>query len=1216
MKFKHFLAFAILCFGLAIISISITGRVKSEKNAARQAQKVFAKKEVLVKNAFNKIRQDYTEREQLLQGDLKNKDVSIFLIEQDSLVFWSDNSLTLDLENLDSIHTNNIVDLQHKTYCCITDTVHGNLAVGMIQLANNFPYQNRFLRNGIISEYKQTKGAKVSTVETGNSYPVLFSSGELAFYLDYSNLGLNEHFGLRIIGTIFFFMGVFFLLNLFRLLVKELSAKSAGKISFMIIIFLLSVRVVLILTNVLANQFLLFDPYIYATKIAPSYGDLILNSILFLFFAYLIKRFISLPAKWVEYAFNRNAWVGILNLVFILSVIYVHYISASLISHSSLDIVVHNISQLRFPVIIAYAILAMNYLAIVLVALWVFKNLEKVSLYKLYINCGVMLSITLLASVLVKQPISVYTIVFCFLLYIVAGYLKDKIQQRTILSSMVYFLLFFSVYIMVYLVDLSEKKDIMRNKSLAISLSSEHDPIAEYLFKDISKELKQDEFIKEKLAPENFDIIELSSYIQKNYFNAYWKKYDLGLTVCRPQDSVLVDGNDLYWYPCYPFFEEAISNNGIRIPSSRFYYIDKLTGLINYLGWIKYDVDGVNEISVFIELDSKLTTKPLGYPELLLDEGLQNQEDYSENSYAKYYKGNLVSHSGRYEYSLISKVFEENSGQTFSTIKHNGFEHLVYQPNEDNLIIISKPIEMFIDYLVLFSYVFVFYYLIALLIAFLLVSQYRHINFRDSLRNRIQFSVISILLVSLLLIAGSTTWFNIRKYNQTQSRIIEEKINSVYVELEHKLAYEESLSNDWHSDKYDNLNQLLIKFSDVFYSDINVYSPAGNLLATSRNEVFQLGLQSKKMEPLAFHKMNNERLARFVNREKINDLAYLSAYVPFVNIDGKVLAYLNLPYFTKQKELQEDITTITVAIINIYVLLILLTIIIAVVISDQITKPLEMIQDRFRELKLGGKYEPIRYSRNDEIGRLVVEYNSMVLELERNIELLAKSERESAWREMAKQVAHEIKNPLTPMRLSVQQLKRSWDDKKENFESYLNRVTITLIEQIDNLSRIASEFSNFAKMPVAEIGEVNLYEVLKASTALFKANERVAVSLNAKNTNALVLADTDQLGRVFINIIKNGIQAIPESKKGKVDILLKVEKEMAIVEISDNGKGIPEDIHSKLFAPNFTTKSSGMGLGLAIVKNILDSVDGTITLSTELNKGSRFIVTFPLLSGE
>jgi two-component system nitrogen regulation sensor histidine kinase NtrY len=226
--------------------------------------------------------------------------------------------------------------------------------------------------------------------------------------------------------------------------------------------------------------------------------------------------------------------------------------------------------------------------------------------------------------------------------------------------------------------------------------------------------------------------------------------------------------------------------------------------------------------------------------------------------------------------------------------------------------------------------------------------------------------------------------------------------------------------------------------------------------------------------------------------------------------------------------------------------------------------------------------------------------------------MLSRSERESAWREMAKQIAHEIKNPLTPMRLSVQHLLRSWKDNKENFDEYLEKVTRTLIEQIDNLSFIASEFSNFAKMPKAFNEEINIVEKIRSTLTLFANTENVDFIFEHESEHIMVYADKEQLSRVFINLLKNAIQAIPDARQGKVGISLVLNGKMVRVSITDNGKGIPEELQNKLFTPSFTTKSSGMGLGLSIVKNIIESFGGNITFKTKVNHGTTFIFELPV----
>lgn len=369
----------------------------------------------------------------------------------------------------------------------------------------------------------------------------------------------------------------------------------------------------------------------------------------------------------------------------------------------------------------------------------------------------------------------------------------------------------------------------------------------------------------------------------------------------------------------------------------------------------------------------------------------------------------------------------------------------------------------------------------------------------------------------------------------------------------------------------------------------------------------------KKMNIEAYREMVVFNSGKFIHQESIGDLTYLSAYVPFVNDENELLGYLNLPYFTKQSELKRETYTIIIAVVNVYFFLILLSIVIAIFITNNITRPLQLIQERFREIDLKKKNEPIFYESLDEIGSLIKEYNRMVEELSENAKKLAKSERESAWREMAKQIAHEIKNPLTPMKLSVQYLQRAWKDKSPDFDVLLNKFTNSLISQINNLSIIATEFSNFASMPQAKKDKVNIIDKINDTIVLFENQENITFVGNYKNLTELnVFADKEQVLIVFSNLIQNAIQAIPKERKGVIKIDIQQKDEFAEFSVADNGDGIPLEMREKMFRPNFTTKTSGMGLGLSIVKNIINYSGGDIWYQTELEKGTIFIFTLPL----
>ena len=263
-------------------------------------------------------------------------------------------------------------------------------------------------------------------------------------------------------------------------------------------------------------------------------------------------------------------------------------------------------------------------------------------------------------------------------------------------------------------------------------------------------------------------------------------------------------------------------------------------------------------------------------------------------------------------------------------------------------------------------------------------------------------------------------------------------------------------------------------------------------------------------------------------------------------------------------------------------------------------------------LRLGGSNEKIFWNRNDEIGQLVLEYNRMIDELEKSAGLLARSERESAWRQMARQVAHEIKNPLTPMKLNAQYLQKAWNEKAPDWDQRLQRFTQTLVEQIDTLSAIASGFSDFARMPAIVLEKVDLDEVAGFVLSLYEGTSEIRYEFISLPGKKVVSADRSQVVRVFTNLFNNAVQAIGDRDGSLIRLSLKLENGFVCVDISDNGVGIPAARADKVFQPEFTTKSGGMGLGLAIVKGIVDGLSGEISFTSEEQKGTTFAIKIPI----
>ncbi|MFI5451696.1 sensor histidine kinase [Pedobacter sp. UC225_61] len=355
--------------------------------------------------------------------------------------------------------------------------------------------------------------------------------------------------------------------------------------------------------------------------------------------------------------------------------------------------------------------------------------------------------------------------------------------------------------------------------------------------------------------------------------------------------------------------------------------------------------------------------------------------------------------------------------------------------------------------------------------------------------------------------------------------------------------------------------------------------------------------------------------SEFLNSaEKIGTFTYAAAYAPIRNAQNETVAYMGLPYYANEADYQAKIGLFINTLINIYALVFVLIGVLAVFLANQITNPLTFIQESIKKTKLGQKNQPIVWHRQDEIGSLIKEYNKMIAALEISATKLARSERESAWREMAKQVAHEIKNPLTPLKLGVQLLEKSWKENDPNFERKFASFNKSFIEQIDSLATIASEFSNFAKMPDTKLEDLELLPVIEQAIAVFNTSDSIEiVVLNRTNRKVIILGDKDQLLRTFNNLLKNAIEASEGKGKCAIQIRLINNNKYVYVEVQDNGKGIDLVLQDKIFVPNFTTKSSGTGLGLAFVKQAIENAGGTIEFTSEINQGTTFYLSFPII---
>ncbi|HSZ85913.1 MAG TPA: HAMP domain-containing sensor histidine kinase, partial [Puia sp.] len=412
--------------------------------------------------------------------------------------------------------------------------------------------------------------------------------------------------------------------------------------------------------------------------------------------------------------------------------------------------------------------------------------------------------------------------------------------------------------------------------------------------------------------------------------------------------------------------------------------------------------------------------------------------------------------------------------------------------------------------------------------------------------------------------------------------------------------------------KKENLTKLIDNVSSIHSIDVNLYDVDGNLIVSSNPFVYNKAILNEKMNPTAYYNIHNLSSIEFFNNEEIGKISYLSIYGPLRDENGDAYAYLNIPSYRTEDELKDEISKFLVTIIDLNAFIFLIAGTIALFLTNKITSSFTLISEKMRDVNLGKTNEEIEWKRKDEIGELVKEYNKMVRKLEESAAVFAKSEREGAWREMARQVAHEIKNPLTPMKLSIQYLQKAIDNNSDNIKELTTGVANTLVEQIDHLSKIAADFSQFANIGNPRNEIFDLHEMLHPLTALYETTENIMFKWVPVHEKVMVNADKTQLNRLFTNLLQNALEACHKEKR-----IISVSEELngnsVIVKVTDNGEGIPASTQSKIFIPNFTTKSSGTGLGLAMSKTIVEQAKGKIWFTTEVGEGTTFFVELPVV---
>ncbi len=1203
---------SIFFFLMASVQENLILHQQPEKKLIQTFEHTLHKQELKLAGYLNVIEKklsdsskvvDYTAQFEYLNRLFEEEGFGFIIFHDQKMVYWSDNHFSFPFVNARFNNRNMLLVLPNGIYEAQKRSLGNHQLIGLIHIKNNYSYENQFLENCYIPPFNLPSGFTIITGENPKAYPISDLTNQPLFSVMPSGRMMFNESQLYLPVLLYLLGFVFLLLSIYRKFTYHRRKYFLVEMLLLLgaLVLIYSIHIYFGIPSILNYTNFFSAKYYAGFRWLPSFGDFFLIASLFFFWSLVFAKRFSLHHKYPKQSF-------ILSFIFA-AILYqgVGLMIGNLIENSNITYKLYRITDINQYSIGSYLAMALLLFSVFLINHKVVEKgeglISKSSFLKFHLFA---LPLSIAASMLF-QTNEIYLLTLFFAVNLVQIQLKKLLITSFSLSYAILFISLFSIASLIVIYQTVKQHELMIQKLMAVNLSSEQDPIAEVFLANAQKQLEADSLIQSQLVPPYKD---LENYLSRTYFGGYFRKYDIRYYFCTQTDSILIQPENDF-QPCFPFFEKMISRTGTKIAGSDFYFMNSMNGRVSYLSKIHYPLAGnQNGISIFIELNSKTFSEGIGFPELLMDRSIIKPSRYKYLSSARYFDDELVNRSGDYSYNNNLKSYNlGNSSAEFGLREWDGYNHVIYRVDKRSYIIVSNPQLRFVDYLISFPYIFVFYFVFVLIASLIGNPLLRKMIIPRDLRFRIQAAIISVVLISLLFVAAGTIYYNIQDYENRHQSDLHEKIKSISEEIENRLISVNTITPDLQQWLFTELYNL----SNVFQTDINIYDLNGGLIASSRPEIFRKAITSEKMNALAFYQLSERSQLSFLQPEKIGKLSYLSVYEPIENDRGDYLGYLNLPYFTRQDELKQGISTFIVAFINLYLILFLASVIMAIFLSNKITLPLSLIRKKLKGIQLGKKNEQINYVAEDEIGALVKEYNHKVVELAESAELLARSERESAWREMAKQVAHEIKNPLTPMKLNIQYLQRAKEEGNEHYDDFFDRVTRNLIEQIDTLSGIATEFSNFAQIPKARNEVFNLVEVLQNVVLLFEPNENLHFSLETDHlSEVLIFADKEQLSRAFLNLVKNGIQAIRPGWPGEISITVHKIQSVALISISDNGTGISKDAEDHLFEPNFTTKTSGMGLGLSIVRNIITNFNGKIWHETSETEGTVFYVEIPL----
>lgn len=1062
----------------------------------------------------------------------------------------------------------------------------------LLHIKDNYPYSNKYIKNrfgeflGIGIE--DADDIRVSPSFTEGGMPVRDKEGNILCYLEYSGNYKDRSVNyVLLLLYMFIFRGIFYVFDL--LLGHTGSLKKQLLFIACLILFMMGLRYLMLTWHFPPSLFRLsvFDDNASLEGLSVSIGDLLLSA--FCVIQVLGIFFFNIRVDYQSTCLRRLRYpLAVILLAFALAyILFLNHSIRLIIESTGVYLNMAHLVNIGAGSVITFGAILMGGMGLIIIidgAIAIFKNLFPLP------------AILLLGTLSLLGPVAVMFLsgeyidmwggILVWGIFILVTLNRYMVRQEVQRSVYMLVMLCLSVYVVSVCKKYEQDRELLLRAEYAMELIEERDDNFERKLQEIGGRIRRSEVVARLAAGYNEEYLKI--YIANDLLDLNGYNYVPEITLCRAGDRLLQEAGKMC--ECRGYFDDLIRKYGVKIRETGFYAINDFDGFISYIGAFRF-----GKVVLYLRFDSTTDSEGNGYPQILSRSSIGGGKFAYPYSFAKYKDGKLVRSFGTFSYYKSLERFGTLRREV-KVVEQDDYSHMLIPVGEDGVLVMSLHDKIFSSYYMNVLHAF----LVCMLLASYGIFSRRNNSFnftKGTLRARIKNCILLLIFLLFVPFTVLSICLSMKNFEHRYKAKAMEFLKYVNKELERMDCVEYR--------KCPGIMDVLVGMSDALQIDINIYSSQGMLVATSRPEIFYAGFEGCLVNAVALERIVRGGSMEYVRKKRIGELGHISVYMPLVLGSGESYI-LNVPYFPQSDELNVDIFFMLVVALNIVVMIIVLAFVFSGIIAERVTKPLQLVNDKLKAMRVEGKNEKIDYRKKDEVGSLVNDYNEMVEKLEESTNRLAKSERESAWREMARQIAHEVKNPLTPMKLNIQFMLRSLQiEDPDRFKQRFEEISGVLIEQIDNMASIASAFSDFSRISESRNEVFDLSETMMNCVKLFESNvPRWVCDIEA---GVRIFADKEQVRRVFVNILKNAEQSIPEEREGEIGVSLKRRGAEVEVRIRDNGTGISPEIRDKVFEPNFTTKNSGTGLGLAISRRIVEHMGGEIGFATS-GEGTEFYV--------